>query len=331
MGFRYLNLFRSIRLIRSIRNFILMPKFYFIFFGLFIAAHLLRFSTIKSLIIPVDKQVKITGRIVSQPYFKNNHQIIQLENIYLTTDIYPEYLYGEKIEASGYFTSSPSGILPARYFTYKPIIKIIAKNETSLGQQLFRFRHFLEKNIKHLLPEPESSLFLGIMLGVKTNIPDNFLINLRNSGTIHMLVASGQNVVLIVELIFALLILKLNRRLAVILSLPLIILYCLITGAEAPVVRAGIMAGFSLLATLTGRLKSQVWGLIFAAGIMLLVNPLTITDVGFQLSFAATAGIIFVYPLLKKLADKKISLPAVIEESLLISLSAQITTLPIIV
>ena len=158
-------------------------------------------------------------------------------------------------------------------------------------------------------------------------MPQNFWQNLRETGTLHVVVASGQNVSMVANFLIGVLVLLISRRKALWLAMGGAILYVLMVGAEPPVVRAGIMAILAYLAQFLGREEEGTLALFFAAGVMLLINPLLLFDLGFQLSFTATGGILWLYPWLKE--KKLFSLPF-LGEALATTLAAQIGVMPIL-
>lgn len=188
-------------------------------------------------------------------------------------------------------------------------------------------RQSIVDRIDLLLPEYQAKLLSGILLGVKTDLPPELKIALRDTSTIHIAVVSGQNLTLLAGFFLSMAVF-LKRRVAIILSLVAIVFYTLLTGAEVPVLRAAFMATLAYLAQIFGREKDGVWILVITAGVMLWINPYWISEISFQLSFLATLGVVVVSPLI---LDKLKSLPNLISQDLSISLSAQIMVTPIIV
>ena len=110
-----------------------------------------------------------------------------------------------------------------------------------------------------------------------------------------------------------------------------IIAYTLFAGASASVLRAALMSGVAVAAVESGRGSRAMVALAWAAMLMLLVEPATIADVGFQLSTAATAGLVaWGTPLTETLERRVPRLPGALRESLGVSLAAQAATLPIV-
>lgn len=136
----------------------------------------------------------------------------------------------------------------------------------------------------------------------------------RRTGTSHILAASGYNVSVVVGWTMLVLGKWLHRRLAIGLGLASIVVYVFLAGATAAVVRAGIMATAAWLGQLWGREADAFWLLGLAIWAMLMVNPGYLSDIGWQLSVAATLGILWFKP----------------AGDLWTTLAAQVTTLPLI-
>ncbi len=119
----------------------------------------------------------------------------------------------------------------------------------------------------------------------------------------------------------------LKRRYAIWLTLIGILGYVVISGFDAPIVRAGIMGSILLISQEKGRLVNSWRVLIYSGLIMLLIKPIWITDLGFILSFVATISLM----LLQKKIDNKLKIiPAFFREGLSTSLAAQVGVAPII-
>lgn len=187
-------------------------------------------------------------------------------------------------------------------------------------------QHYLIIIADRLLPQPQASLLTGVVFGIQTSLPADFKNALQNTSTIHIVVASGQNLTMLAGfmLSFARF---LGRKRIIAISLGTIIAYSFITGFQLPIIRAAIMIIFSLLAQTVGRETSPVRGLSIAAGLMVLFNPEWLTSVSFQLSFLATLATLVVSPLVLHLFD---FLPEVVKEDISISASVQLLTWPVI-
>ena len=102
------------------------------------------------------------------------------------------------------------------------------------------------------------------------------------------------------------------------------------TGAPSSAVRAGIMGSLVIWAMKEGRLANSTNAILFAAGAMLAINPLLLRyDAGFQLSFLATIGIVQLSPILEKFFWKGRA-PKLVQETIILTISAIIFVLPVI-
>ena len=163
----------------------------------------------------------------------------------------------------------------------------------------------------------------------------------RATGTSHIIAISGYNFVILLTLASVPAIRLFGRRRAVPILLLAVLGYTLLVGASASVVRAAIMGALTLTATYLGRQTAALNSVFVAAIFMTLLDPFTLGDVGFQLSFAATLGlVIYTRPiqnaverglarLFNAAAAKKIV--GVLGDAVLVTLAAQVTTLPILV
>ncbi len=190
-----------------------------------------------------------------------------------------------------------------------------------------KLRQSLDQKINQSLPSPQAELLSGILLGNKKDLPVGLKLALRDTSTLHIVVVSGQNLTLVAGLFLSMAGL-IKRKTAIILSFGAVIFYTLLTGVQTPVLRAAIMALLGFSAELFGRQKSGVWVLTITAGFMLLINPLWIGDLSFQLSYLATFGVIVLAPKLEKILN---FLPPFIKQDLAITFGAQAMVMPVII
>ncbi|MDD5693170.1 MAG: ComEC/Rec2 family competence protein [Patescibacteria group bacterium] len=192
---------------------------------------------------------------------------------------------------------------------------------------LYSLRSAFNEALKEVLPQEESGLASGLILGEKTLISPEFTRALQNSGTSHIIALSGYNITIILSLFVAFRI-HLSRRLNLLLPICFIILFIIMTGASASIVRAGIMGMMPVLAKYLGRNNNSFIAILFSATVMVLFNPfIVLYDVGFQLSFAALCGMIYLGPIISKWFTK---LPEIINFTLSETLGAQVATLPLL-
>ena len=192
---------------------------------------------------------------------------------------------------------------------------------------LYKLRQKLVLFYQRALPEPHASLVAGVTIGSKASIPKEFWESLKRSGTAHVVVASGMNVTLVASFLLGLLVLLVPRKRAVPLALSGVWLYALLSGFDAPIIRAGVMGSIALAAQEFGRLNFAWRALVLSAGMMLLIWPTWLTDLGFILSFLATASLLLFEKKIAKLLRK---VPSILREDLSTSLAAQIGVAPIL-
>ena len=208
------------------------------------------------------------------------------------------------------------------------------------GLWLYRFRAHLIEITAKIFPAPESGLITGIILGPRNNISDDLYNAFRNSGTSHIIAISGFNIAILAALISAICLRAFGHWKGAITALIAIALYAMLVGGGASVVRASIMGGLAIMAQQIGRKQAGLNTLALTAFVMLLFNPMLLWDVGFQLSFFATLGLVwFASPFQE--AFKNFAARYIPEEHLqrvadwtgeyfLFTIAAQITTLPVL-
>jgi len=195
--------------------------------------------------------------------------------------------------------------------------------------------------IGRIIPDPEASLLSGILLGVDTGIPPNLMEDFSATGTTHVIAISGFNISIVVALLMTTVgrIIH-NRWLAAGIAILGVVIYTILVGADAAVVRAAVMGVITVIGLTVERQGIALNSLAAAAIVMMALNPHTFWDVGFQLSVFATLGLILYSELFEgstqRLLERKLSAERAkqvvgwISEALLLTLAAQITTTPLI-
>lgn len=192
---------------------------------------------------------------------------------------------------------------------------------------LFAVRVRFNDAIAHSLPAAESGLASGLILGEKALITPEVTRQLQISGTTHIIALSGYNITIILGL-FVFLRGRLSREAALLVPLAFIISFVVMTGGAASLVRAAIMGFMPLIASYLGRENDSFIAILFSATIMIIFNPfLALFDVGFQLSFAALAGMIYLAPIFSKLLVK---LPSYLAVPLAETTGAQLAAMPLL-
>ncbi len=189
-------------------------------------------------------------------------------------------------------------------------------------------RRLLETVEKTMPGRPvEAAVVQGMILGETDNIPSAVSRNFRDSGIFHTLAVSGFNVGLVTAAVFFILrFFGAGKRFAAKFGIAAVLFYCLVAGGTPSVVRAAIMSVVFLSATALEREADGLNTLGFSAIIVLLLDPLDLFNIGFQLSYAATFGIIYFTP---KFQSALKFFPKWLSGALGVTLAAQIFVLPI--
>ncbi|MCB0063178.1 MAG: ComEC/Rec2 family competence protein, partial [Caldilineaceae bacterium] len=278
----------------------------------------------------------------------------------LTTGVIPTYHYGQPIKVSGRLTTPPEfeDFSYRAYLARKGVHSLLygAKIEQLAGantgnpllSRLYAVRSRGEQVLNRLLPEPYAALANGMLLGIEAGIPDKLYEQFNLTGTSHTIVISGSNVAIISTLLMAIGLRLLGKRRALWATLGGIGCYALLVGGDAAVLRAAFMGSLYVIAVALERRSTALISLAAACWLMTLINPLTLWDVGFQLSSVATAGLIIftpgitafaarVWPSFSRnddttqtstvLAKARGAIQSIIEDGLLVTIAANVTTL----
>ena len=195
--------------------------------------------------------------------------------------------------------------------------------------RLAALRSALKDSIAFAVPQPEAGYLAGILVGAKGNVSAELKDAFARTGTSHIVAISGYNITIIATLLMMMLA-PLGVRRAYWASVLVIVLFTILVGAGASVVRAAIMGVMAMTAQRLGRLNDASIALVFTAGVMCFYNPLVLRwDVGFQLSFLAFAGIVYVQPLLEPLVLRLVRFSS-LASLIATTLAAQIMVLPLL-
>ncbi len=188
---------------------------------------------------------------------------------------------------------------------------------------LERVRDAFVNNLSYALPEPHAAYLSGLLVGVRSHMPYALKDAFRATGTSHLTALSGYNVTIIVQYLGLF-----SRSL----WLPLggIVLFVLATGAASSLVRAAIMGVLVVLAKKYGHAYSAYNALLAAVVVMLFFDPTLLwNDIGFQLSVAATFGLIWLSPYFAKIL-RWVPTYYHVRESVVQTLAAQVATMPLV-
>ncbi|MEK7203549.1 MAG: ComEC/Rec2 family competence protein [Patescibacteria group bacterium] len=275
------------------------------------------------------------------------------EKILITINLYPEFEYGDFILMEGKLQSpknfddfdyvnylAKDGIFSLSYYPRiskitqngfsDDKISILEKIKISMFTQIFRFKNAFKDSISRSIAEPNASFIEGVLLGSRESIPQDLKNAFSRTGTTHILAISGYNITLVGLYISYLFIFFMRRQKAFWFTVLGIILFTILTGASASVVRAAVMGILVLVAYREGRFYDMTNSIVFAGALMVALNPKVLRfDVGFQLSFLATLGLIYFSPIIR---DKLEWLPIFwsFKENFIATVSAQLMVLPVV-
>ncbi|MCX6723120.1 MAG: ComEC/Rec2 family competence protein [Candidatus Staskawiczbacteria bacterium] len=298
-------------------------------------------------------QVVLTGVINDEPDVRDTSQMLNVKvsdsTVLVTTKRYPEFKYLDKIKLTGKLETP----MVAENFNYKNyllkdhIYSVMAFPKIEVVSEKIQYNiysYFYEKilfckqkirdSIQHNFSPPQSSILEGTILGDNGAMTSDLKSKLNITRLRHVISVSGTHIVILSSIIMSLLLAAgLWRGQAFYIAIIFICLFIILTGLPSSGIRAGIMGGLFLLAQKLGRQSNGSRVIIMACAVMLLINPLLlIYDVGFQLSFLAVMGLIYLEPFIKFLIkkftkDKAEELVSVISTTF----AAQIFTLPIMI
>lgn len=155
------------------------------------------------------------------------------------------------------------------------------------------FRAFVGRSIGRLFAPPEAGLLMGLALGDDSRLDPGLARDFQATGLGHLLVVSGENVAMVLAPVLGLAaLLRLSRVPRFLLGLSTVLFFVVLTGAEPSVMRAGVMASIGLTGLLLGRPRSTGSVLSAAVLVLLVIDPTLVWSIGFQLSVAATAGMV---------------------------------------
>jgi len=243
----------------------------------------LRYQAVKLPFPTIPTTYTVSDRLLETPKIYGNRQYFKLGQVRIVTSVPPMYQFGDYLTVTGQLDNTGQ----IRF----PKVTIDDKVSNYPLKSFVNLRQTLSNIIGRYLPTPEAELVAGVIWGQKAALPKEFSDNLKVTGVMHVVVVSGYNIALLIAVILPLS-RFFGRSISVFLTFFVIIGFILLAGAEAPAIRAGIMGSLTIVSDYFGRQKTALRLLLLAGTGMLLSNPLFIEELGFQLSFMATLGLI---------------------------------------
>ncbi len=295
--------------------------------------------------LPIGQKTTLTGFVEkAEQGAEGQELIVSAREAYngklkIFSQKYPGYKYGDILNIDGkieqiqdeYKNHYLKDGITARMRNSK--ITPTGENEGFwLKRELFAARDFVAASFQKSLSPEKASFMSGLILGDTSGFTKEFREKLSLTGTSHLVALSGYNVAIIIDAIGWALSKRVSRRTFFGLTVLIILGFVVMTGAEASVVRAAIMASLLLLANQIGRMHNFRNALALTAVVMVVANPrILVWDLGFQLSFAALLGLTYLAPALRKLLRAKDE-PGILDwrKNLFATLSAQLAVLPIL-
>lgn len=268
--------------------------------------------------LPLPRSVTLTGRLAGEPtVFAPDRRRLELAvervdgvghsgRVHVTLNGRPPALGGGQLvsvetrlhRASGF--RNPGGFDFARHLERQGVVVVgsaradrLAVLDDPAPAWNVTLRRRARETIERALPPASAALLAGLLLGERTSLPPELDASFRRAGVYHLLAVSGFNVGLIAGATFALLgLARVSRRLAAAVAIVVVIAFAAVVGPQPSVLRAAIMATVVLGALLVEREPSVLNALALSALLILALRPADLHDPGFQLSFAATTGIV---------------------------------------
>ncbi len=279
-----------------------------------------------------EERLPVTGTILLRAGADEQYKYgdrLRIRGALATPNVYPDFDYRRYLAQQGIYT-----------IVQRPQITWLAGGQGQpLWSALYTLRAGASAVLYDLLPEPYAALANGMILGIDSGIPADLDADFKATGTSHVLVISGMNIAVLSAFLLVVCrwLARGRKGPATLATLICIVLYTLLVGAGPSVVRAAVMGGIAVIGLALGRPSAALISLFLAGLVMLVLNPKSLWDVGFQLSFMATLGLVlFAGPLQQRWQSgvgarlpRRVS--GVVAEGLLLTLAAQATTLPLII
>ncbi|MFH1485353.1 MAG: ComEC/Rec2 family competence protein, partial [Chloroflexota bacterium] len=264
----------------------------------------------------------------------------------------PDYRYGDVLKLSGRLEAPPQfdGFDYRSYLARQgihstmryPKVELLARGQGFKPLEwVYELRNALSFSLTTILPEPQAALAQGMLLGIRTSIPEELNEAFSRAGTMHIIAISGHNISVVAGLflILGIYLFGRHRPFYFVFALAGIWLYSLLAGMAPSVQRAVLMGSLWLTADFIGRPRSALPALLLSAAVLVGVTPDLLWDVAFQLSFAAMGGLIIIAPSLLALGRKwsgdsvggeSPSYLNMVVDSLAVTLGTTLATMPII-
>ena len=275
----------------------------------------------------VDGQrIKITARINQIPAENYGKQQIMILGIRIDVPSEIKVDYGDRINVVGTIeervTTSGSVYLNLNDQTFRKI-----ENGSVWGRYLVTIRQKTFYNLRRWLGGDEGELAAGIVVGGSGEMSREGRDNFRRTGVSHIVAASGYNVSVVAGVILTMAVAAIGRKAAMWFVVVGVVVYMFLAGMSAAVVRAGVMGILAVAGLMLGRKGDGYWLLVISSWLMIIVNPGYVEDIGFQLSVAATIGVLYGTP---QILNSKHEILDVTAQNFKTTMGAIVMTVPLI-
>lgn len=275
-------------------------------------------------------EIGVTRAVFEALNFEKFNMKGQLNGTILLNSLNARFETGDSVRIIGKLEAPESFDPRIAAAIYKPkILSVSGVKGASFSRIFLSIKNTLIKRLEAVFPEPQSGFAAGLLLGARNSLPRDIMEDFRRTGLTHILAVSGYNMVILAAF-FTAIFAWLPRKTANAASMLAICIFVFVVGASASVVRAAIMGSLKLVARIFGRPYGGIRALAITGFAMAFLDPFIIFyDVGFQLSFGATAGILLFNDFFEKRAQL---LPNWLgmRDSLATTWSAQVLTTPMI-
>lgn len=254
-------------------------------------------------------------------------------------------LVGDKVRASGkvrlpHGYRNPGQLDTALLLRSQGITATLSAQKDSLSVEpvdtapfsrwLVRVRQHYLQAMQKVMPREDAAAIFAMLFGGYQDLQPELLAAFTATGIVHILSVSGSHISLIAAVMAWLgMVLRLPKVLRVVLVIGTIVIYSLLAGCVPPVIRSAVMGGLAFLALALDREREARRILILTGLAMLTISPLLLFHISFQLSFLATAGLLYISPVLARWLED-IHLKHWLASGLAITLAAQLSTLPVL-
>ena len=298
----------------------------------------------------VETNATVFGVVIEDPDVREKTQLLTVKTdvgtVLVRTDPFIDVQYGDSVRVTG-TVEVPEAFETdtGRTFNYPMYLRahgmthimssaeveVIAHEKGNvITAALLSVKHWFLRGVERVLPEPESALLAGLLVGEKRGLGERLTDLFRRAGVIHIVVLSGYNVALVINFILLGATFIFSRRVSLIVAGVFALAFMVMTGASETAVRATLMALVVLVAKALHRPADGLRILLIVAAGMALYNPyLVLFDLSYQLSMLATLGLILfssrIEPYLLWLKSKTLM------EIVSTTLATQITVLPLLI